>query len=156
MRRRGVFDDTALEYLGATAGEECEHLVRAMLRVRSYDLAKVPDSTGELWVDDFCGVLRAIYPRKFDYQGDAANRELIALGLENAGQHAFRSKRSAAIWITLMFMLGSGFDEDLLYPWAPEALAGGGQEDERADRLYRAAMTHLEGSLSADTLEGAS
>ena len=40
--RIGRVYDSALDYLGVTAGDECEHLVRAMLRIRSYDLADIP------------------------------------------------------------------------------------------------------------------
>jgi hypothetical protein len=149
LRMARVYD-SALDYLSATAGEDCGHLVRAMLRIRSYDLANVPDSSGEQWVDDFCGVLRRLYPQKFDYQGERANRGLIALGRENAERLRFHSNRSAAVFITLMFMLGSGFDRDLLYPWAQEAFTDSAQETELGDLLYRLAMAHLENSLSPD------
>jgi hypothetical protein len=49
-----------------------------------------------------------------------------------------------------MFMLGSGFDRDLLYPWAQEAFTDSAQETELGDLLYRHAMAHLENSLSPD------
>ena len=35
-------------------------------------------------------MLRRLYPQKFDYQGEHANRELIALGLENAERTIWR------------------------------------------------------------------
>jgi hypothetical protein len=147
IRIEGVYD-SALDYLGATAGEECGYVVRAMLRIRRYDWANVPDSSGESWVDDLCVMLRRFYPQKFDYQGEAANRGLIELGRQKSERRRLRSNRGAVIFTTLMFMLGSGFDEDLLYPWAEEALDGSAGEAEREDRVFRYAMRHLDYSLS--------
>jgi hypothetical protein len=149
LRPEIVFD-SAIDYLGETAGEKCEYIVRAMLRLRSYDLASAPDSTGELWVDDLCDVLESYYPEKFDYQGQAANRALVALGRQNAGRHGFRSNSGAALFVILMFMLGSGFDGDLLFPWADVALRTAGGEKERVEGLFHAAMAHLENSLTPD------
>lgn len=149
LRPECVFD-YAIDYLGETAGENCGYLVRAMLRLRSYDLASAPDSSGDLWVDDCCELLEGYYPQKFDYQGDAANRALISLGRRNAARHGFYSSRSVTLFVILMFMLGSGFDGDLLYPWAGNALSGPSGEDERTEGLFRSALAHLEYSLSSD------
>ena len=148
--RPAIVFDSAIDYLGETAGEKCEYIVRAMLRLRSYDLASAPDSSGELWVDDLCGVLQGYYPEKFDYQGGAANRALVSLGRQNAERWGFRSNSGAALYVILMFMLGSGFDGDLLFPWAKAALRAEGGEKERMEGLFHAAMAHLENSLSRD------
>lgn len=149
LRPECVFD-SAIDYLSETAGQKCEHLVRAMLRLRSYDLSTAPDSSGDLFVDDCRDLLESYYPQKFDYQGDAANRALIALGRQNAARRGLHSNQSATLFIILMFMLGSGFDGDLLYPWAQDALASSSIEDERTGNLYRAALKHLQHSLSPD------
>ena len=149
LRPEIVFD-SAIDYLGETAGEKCEYIVRAMLRLRSYDLASAPDSTGELWVDNLLGVLEGYYPEKFDHQGQAANRALVSLGRQNAERWGFRSNSGAALYIILMFMLGSGFDGDLLFPWAKAALRAQSGEKERVEGLFHAAMAHLENSLSRD------
>jgi len=95
-------------------------------------------------------LLESYYPQKFDYQGAAANRALISLGRRNAARHGFYSNRSVTLFVILMFMLGSGFDGDFLYPWAGNALAVPTGEDERAEELYRRALAHLEYSLSSD------
>ena len=149
LRPESVFD-SAIDYLSATAGGKCEHLVRAMLRLRSYDMESAPDTRGDLWVDDCCELLESYYPQKFAYQGDAANRALISLGRQSAARWGFHSNRSATLFIVLMFMLGSGFDGDLLFPWAKHALASSAKENERADGLHRAALAHLEHSLASD------
>ena len=153
--RIGEVYQIALEYLGATAGEECEHVVRAMLRIRSFDLDNAPATEGEQWIDDMAGVLHDIHPRKYDYQGEIANRNLLAMAIESAHRNGFRSPRGRGIWATLMFMLGSGFDRDPLYGWVHDALAGDGEEMERVARLYRGALLHIEHSLTPDSADGA-
>jgi hypothetical protein len=142
--------DAALEYLGATAGVNCEYLVRAMIRLRSYELESAPDTAGELWVDDCCDLLDHYYPEKFNYQGDAANRALISLARRHSEMLGFKSNRSAALITILMFMLGSGFAHDLLYPWAEAALLDESAEPERIKVLHLAALNHLDKSLVSD------
>jgi hypothetical protein len=49
-------------------------------------------------------------------------------------------------------MLGSGFDTDLLHPWAAQALTDAtcATDRERVERLWAAAMQHIDESLSKD------
>jgi hypothetical protein len=144
-----VFDST-IEYLGETAGEKCENVVRAMLRLRNYDLVSAPDFSSESWADGMCEVFERHYPEKFDYQGEAANRALLALARQSAERRGFHSNPGAGLFAILMFMLGSGFESDLLYPWAGAALAAAGEEEERTRILHRAALAHIENSLKPD------
>ena len=150
LRPECAFDD-ALEYLEATAGQHAGYIVRAMLRLRSYELDSAPETTGEEWIDDCCDRLEVYYPEKFDYQGMVATRTMARLARERAATYGLHSNRSAMLYAILMFMMGSGFDEDLLYPWASKALAATGEEHERANLLHRAAMHHLENSLTPDS-----
>jgi hypothetical protein len=148
--RPALVFDSAIEYLRATAGANCHYLVRAMIRLRSYDLESAPDTAGELWIDDCCDLLDDYYPEKFNYQGDAANRALISLGRRQSEMLGFTSNRSAALITILMFMLGSGFAHDLLYPWAEAALLDRSAEPERIAVLHLAALSHLEKSLVSE------
>ena len=147
LRPECAFDE-AIDYLEATAGAKAGLIVRAMLRLRSYELDSAPESSGEEWIEDCCDRLEAYYPEKFAYQGIVVTRALAGLARERAAAHGLSSSRSAMLYAILMFMMGSGFDEDLLYPWAASALAVSGGEHERAEVLHRAAMSHLENSLT--------
>lgn len=144
--------DAAIDYLTATAGEDCEHVVRALLRIRAYDFASAPQSSGEQFVTDVLGILHGFCPAKFEHQGEEANRQLVSIGRQTALRYGITENRGVLLLITLMFMLGSGIDRDLLHPWAASALTDPRVPDEagRIDRLYREAMAHTELSLQAD------
>ena len=141
--------DRALEYLGEIAGEDGELIVRAMLRIRGFDLAGVPrapaDQEGEL-----CALLGGLYPQKLAAQGERPTRALIRQAVARAAEHRLVGDAGIAVFVTLAFMLGSGFDQDPLYPWAARALADTTVTDEpaRVALLHREAMAYLNDSLS--------
>lgn len=139
---------TAVNYLGATAGEDCELIVRAMLRLRAFDPEHHPRTTGEEWDKDVCARLGELYPEKYKAQGEEPTRAMVHASAERAALYGVGGPKGRAVYATLSFMLGSGFHRDLLYPWAARALEGGGGEAAMVDRLYRAAMRHLNESLS--------
>lgn len=139
----------AVDFLRATAGDGCRHLVRALVRIKGFDLGAVPEPLGDSWEDDLLKRLRAFFPEKYDVQGEEANRELVRQAGALAGELGFEGGRAVTAVGALMFMLGSGFHRDPLYPWAARALAGGGPEPERVARLHREALAHLERSLAS-------
>ena len=143
--------DRALQYLEYTAGEDCEHVVRAMIRLRDWDLATAP-ATGAGWSGAMLELLRGLYPQKIDYQGEAANGRLIADGLAKSESYGIGTASGAALCVILMFMLGSEFDGDDLHPWAARVLSDKAisNQADRIVELYRASRAHLEVSLSPD------
>ncbi|MCY2987100.1 MAG: hypothetical protein NTY19_04430 [Planctomycetota bacterium] len=151
LRLDNLFKET-LDYLGATAGEHAEWIVRAMLRIRAFDLATVPDSQGDQWIADVCEILKGFYPQKFEHQGAEATRVMIADGIVRAAEYGLQHPRGVFVFVTLMFMLGSGFDRDPLHPWASAVLQDASLADEtdRALRMHAQALTHIEQSLSPD------
>jgi hypothetical protein len=145
---------TAVDYLRATAGDGCRHLVRALVRIKAFDLGTVAEPRGESWEADLLKRLRAFFPEKYDFQGEEANRALVRQAGTVAEELGFEGNRAVTAVGALMFMLGSGFDHDPLHPWAARALEGGGEELERVDRLHREAIAHLERSLASGKPEG--
>lgn len=152
LRMNAVYD-RMLDYLGATAGERCELVVRAMIRLRDWDMAAGSPALGPRWDAEMLALLRKLYPQKFDYQGEEANRYLLA---DSEGKcelvYGIRSAQGKALFTILMFMLGSGFDVDHLHPWATRILTDARMADEgsRVAALYEAAMGHLRESLQGD------
>jgi hypothetical protein len=65
---------TAVDYLGQTAGPDCEYLVRALIRLRKHDVHAAWSSTGEEFEDEVAQLLSRLYPQKAAFQGDDANR----------------------------------------------------------------------------------
>ncbi|MYN10902.1 hypothetical protein [Pseudoduganella aquatica] len=154
VRLEQLFSAT-LDYLAATAGSDGQRVVRAMLRMRAFDLAAAPRRTGEAWISDVAAIFQQFYPEKYRHQGDALMRRVIWSGRRRAKQYGLAAPAGVFVFLELMFMLGSGFDHDPLHPWAAailndERIAG---EAERTERLYAAAMAHLAQSLSGQDHE---
>jgi hypothetical protein len=150
--RMATLHRAALDYLGATAGENGESIVRALLRLRAFDprtasLPPGPEREGEI-----CALLDHLYPEKYRHQGEAATIEMIRRTTEVAAGHGIRRDGGLLLCILLAFMLGIGFDRDYLYPWVTRAFADPalGEESARVDRLYQDAIHHLNESLTGN------
>ena len=150
--RVGYLFRTAIDYLGATAGEESEFIVRAMLRTRAWDPASAPETSGTQWENDVCALFEQLYPQKFGFQGEEPTLAMLRIVPDRAGRYGIRSPKGCAVYALHMFMLGNAFDEDLLYPWAAIALKNPrtADEAERVRLLWNGAMLHLNESLSKD------
>ncbi len=142
---------TALSYLEATAGKRGELIVRALLRVRAFDLRTVPSVLGAAWVTEVCGIWKRLYPEKFEFQGEAICRALIEHAIPRAHACGLHDAVGIFLHATLMFFAGIGYDRDPLHPWATAVLAGGSGAPDPGigQRLYAAAMEHLEQSLTS-------
>lgn len=139
-----------LDYLGDTAGERAELVVRAMLRARAIDFAALPALEDEAAVADSCARLRAVYPEKYAYQGPELTGENVARQRSLARELGLAGPAGEFLFVLLSFLLGSGFHRDPLHPWARAALAAPatpGAEGDRAARLEAAARAHLASSL---------
>jgi hypothetical protein len=143
-----LFEQT-LDYLGATAGEDAEFVVRALLRVRAIDFGSLPALQGEAAVDEACKRLRALYPQKCAFQGPALTAMTVAAHRLRARTLGLQTPAGEFLFVLLSFMLGSGFDHDPLHGWAGEILhpVAGGDGGDRTARLEAAARTHLAISL---------
>lgn len=146
--------EAAVEYLTATAGEDCEFVVRAMLRIRAHDFAATRPSIGEQFVQDTLATMQMFCPEKAAYQGDDINRRLIVMARRTAGRYGITANRGVVQLATLMFMLGSGIDHDPLHPWVEQALTApaNADEDSRIDTLHREALAHIALSLQPDEI----
>lgn len=88
--------------------------------------------------------LKRFSPRHFRVLSDDQVRAAIHAGIERAAPHGLTSERSIRYYVDMMFMLGSGFDDDPLLPWAASILAEHEAESTRVDRLHAAAWAHVE------------
>ncbi len=141
-----------LEYLGKTAGENAELVVRALLRMRAVDFTSLPALEDEAAVDDACQRLRALYPQKFAFQGYALTALNVARQRLRARDLGLWGPGGEFLFVLLSFMLGSGFEHDPLHGWAGAILhpaPGDDRDGDRAARLEGAAREHLEMSLTS-------
>jgi len=146
--------EQTLDYLSDTAGEGAGYEVRAMLRIRRLDFGAMPALQGDAAVADACERISLLYPRKFAFQGADLTAQTVAQHLSRAHAFGLRGPPGEFVFVLSSFMLGSGFDHDLLQPWAGAILhpPPGSPDDPstRAQRLEAAALEHLAASLSKD------
>ncbi|MDS4026630.1 MAG: hypothetical protein RKO25_06565 [Candidatus Contendobacter sp.] len=89
--------------------------------------------------------LKEFFPKHCEILGDEQVRKVIRLGIERAEQYEVVSERDLYLYVGLMFMLGSYFDEDPQLPWAGKILKDEDIVDpsDRIDRLHDRAMAFL-------------
>jgi hypothetical protein len=66
--------------------------------------------------------LRETFPEKCEAIGSAALPAIVSFGRKQAEAHQFRTERTIVMYLHLMFMLGSRFDSDPLFPAGAEIL----------------------------------
>jgi hypothetical protein len=90
--------------------------------------------------------LNRIFPEKYEYIGKDCVSKLIQIGVESAKGYGITTKRGVAISIGMMFMLGSSFDTDRLFPWTELILKDDTitNHDEKVNRLHTETMAYLE------------
>ncbi len=66
--------------------------------------------------------LRETFPEKCEAIGNAALPAIVSFGRKQAEAHQFRTERTIVMYLHLMFMLGSRFDSDPLFPAGAEIL----------------------------------
>ena len=72
-------------------------------------------------------------------------RGLVRLGYENARRQGLSTEPGLMHYVALMFMLGSSFDRDPLYPWAAAVLGDPTLQDaaQKGAALREAALAFL-------------
>lgn len=90
--------------------------------------------------------LNGSFPKHCGILGDPGVREVILIGSEKAGGYKITTESGIWLYLDLMFLLGAGFDEDLLLPWAAEILKNERikRESDRIERLHDRAMEYLD------------
>jgi hypothetical protein len=93
--------------------------------------------------------VRQTFSRHWRYLGEAQVLEVIHHGLERAHRHHLTLESSVLPYLSVMFMLGSGFDADPQYPWAKELLTAPHlpAENARARRLQEQALDYAHHAL---------
>ena len=90
-------------------------------------------------------LLQMLAPEKYRALGEEALRGLVRLGYENAKRQGLTTEPGLMHYVALMFMLGSSFDHDPLYPWAAAVLGDPALQDaaQKGAALREAALAFL-------------
>jgi hypothetical protein len=96
-------------------------------------------------------LLQMLAPEKYRALGEEALRGLVRLGYENARRQGLSTEPGLMHYVALMFMLGSSFDRDPLYPWAAAVLGDPALQDaaQKSAALREAALAFLGRCLPA-------
>jgi len=138
--------DKGMEYLDQVAGIENEYLGRALLKVREIpieDFVTTPTAnSGDIAITQ----LQKIWQQKCQYMSETTLHKFIRDAIESAKDYNVTTQRGIVLYTALMFLLGSGFDKDLQFPWAAKVLKDQSisTESTRIDRLYKEAMAFME------------
>ena len=106
--------------------------------------------------------LRLLHRRKYDAIGDDAVNRLLVAARTAARRHGLTTPPGLVVYLGLIFLLGSGLDQDPFHPWAGEVLAARAAADptDRARMLHTRALetlrrfTRLDELMRADASKG--
>jgi hypothetical protein len=134
--------DAATTWLDESHGEENEHLVRGLLRIRALSPGAVPatEDPGEI-----VGWLAALMPQQAAACGEGALTLLAAVAATRAASHGLAARGDVAMIALHMFTLGHGFDSDPLIAWARPILSKTGPH--RAKQLFAGSLRYLDAVL---------
>jgi hypothetical protein len=93
--------------------------------------------------------LRSFAPRHFEQPGEIGVRRAVDVGVEQAFAYGLTAESAVHFYIEMMFILGSGFDKDPMFPWAGQILNDATivNQHEKSDRLYDKTSDYLSRSL---------
>ena len=145
MLRADALYRASAGYLDQVLGPENEYAVKALerlgaARLEEYDLA------GDDAVNRALSGMRAMYPQKSDYVGEAVLRLITLRGFALADEYHVASPYGRALMVALTFGFGHRVVADPLYPWMAATLADTSiqEPEERCRRLHRKMKTYVD------------
>ncbi len=83
--------------------------------------------------------VRSYFPKSAEQIGEAQLRVLTGYAVKRAKRHGMTHERSVGLYLDLMLVLGSNFDEDSQFPWVGAILSdtSSPSQADRIDRLHR-------------------
>lgn len=140
-----LYDET-IKYLNDISGENGEYITESLIRMRTYDLQDIEKQIELPLNDRLFDLLATIYPQKFEYQDEAAMRQLIDLGIKKAEYYEITKETGIGLIVGLMFILGYGFDQDIQYTRINSILNDLSiqNQEERIDKLHKKIILEID------------
>lgn len=142
--RTNALYERALDYLLDVSGNNGEYYRKALRSIRRTPL----DTFLALDTNSAWPILGDIYPQKAEYLGKHGVKILFECGTNKSVEVGMRTPEMAGVFCVFMFMLGSGFIDDPVYPWIRSILANGSAENDLIKRLHQAALERIDLSRS--------
>ncbi len=126
-----------------------------MLKIREEQMDTFRSAAFKRFEDDMIEHIKEFFPNHFRIAGEPTIRKVVQYGIERSNTYGLVTERNMCLYITVMFMLGSNFDKDFFFPWAPEILKDKNELNPsvRADKLADTAldfMKKIAGQNNAD------
>lgn len=131
-------DHIARDYRDAGGQPTTARFVGELRRLRHVRNDILMPDTIPRFSRDLIEWIENVFPAKCRYVGEDRVNELIPRGIEMARAYGITTERGVTLFTVLMFVLGHGFADDLLLPWASATLNDKGitNQTDRVDRLY--------------------
>lgn len=144
MERADFLHEKMLEYLKQIAGENNEYSMKAMKKLQTANMEEYRVAGGNIEKQAVVA-LQSIHPQKVEYLGEELIKTLLQRGQDTAKGFSITSEQGNALCVALMFSLGHGFADDLLFPWVKATLEDEKISDpnERAVRLEQKMRLYL-------------
>jgi hypothetical protein len=123
-----------------------------MLKIRKDQYEELGKVSLKRFEDSMVEHIKEFFPKYYEIHKEPLIRKIIQYGVDRAESYGFETQRDTPFFIDLMFLLGSHFDEDTQYPWAPKILTNESIADpiSRADKLYDTAMEYIDQSAGIE------
>ena len=95
-----------------------------MVTIRKEQMDAFEKAGLENFEDSMVDHVQKYFPNHYRIAGEPVIRDVVRYGIDQAKQYEFTSERDVCLYLTVMFMLGSNFDSDFMYPWARNILEG--------------------------------
>lgn len=94
-----------------------------MFRIRQQQIAQLCQAAGQHFEQEMYTHVATYFPNHCAVNGEHGIQAVIRHGVTRALSHGLIRHREICLYITVMFMLWSNFDEDVSLPWAAQILA---------------------------------
>jgi len=137
--------EIAMDYLGRVNGDNNIYLALALRKIREVPFGEFSYAVSEDVVRKVISQLKNVWPEKCQYLGNSILHQLVQHGIKSARRYNITGEKGLVLYIGLMFMLGSGFDNDPQFPWATAVLRNEvlTEQSAKVERLHTEAMAFL-------------
>lgn len=93
--------------------------------------------------------LKVFAPRHFELFGEATVRDVVDVAIRQGSSYGLTTESAVYLFVQAMFILGSKFDTDPMFPWAGEILEDQAitAQNQKTDRLYKQLSDYVQKAL---------
>ncbi len=138
-------DHAILDYQDAQGNVDPTRFIEQIRQIRKERDDELQPSAVPEFYRRMIARLNQTFPKKCEYVGELPVRRLIQRAIESAKSYDITSERGVVLFAAMMFVLGSGFDQDPQLPWASAILQDQSVTDQskKVDQLLAAAIDCL-------------